>query len=144
MRVSARNHQGQHGKLQFVIAFLSLLQQHGMDVAFNMVDGNQRLVECERQRLGITDTHKQCAREPGPLRHRDSVDRVVAVLGLSQRLPHDRHDRAQMLAGRQFRHHAAIGLVSRELRRHNIRDELLPERTTAAAVSSQELSMPRM
>ena len=55
VRVSSRNHQSQHRKLQFVVAFLPLLQQNRMDVTFEVVDGNQRLVESEGQRFGIAD-----------------------------------------------------------------------------------------
>ena len=125
MGVSAGNDEGQHRKLQIVVSFLPLFEQHGMDVAFEMVDGDQRLVEGEGQSLGIADAHQQGSRKAGALRDCDSVDGVVSMLGLGQRLAHDRHDGAQMLPRRQFRYDAAIGLVSRDLRRDDVRDQLL-------------------
>ena len=65
MSVSAGNDQRQHRKLQFVIALLALLEQHGMNVAFEMVDRNQRLIEGEGQRLCIADAHQQRSGEAG-------------------------------------------------------------------------------
>jgi len=47
------------------------------------------------------------------------------VLGFGQRLAHDGHDGAKMLARGQFRHDSAIGLVGRELRSDDIGDHLL-------------------
>jgi len=49
-----------------------------------------------------------------------------------------------MFARRELRHHAAIGLVRGDLRRHALDSSFAPDCTTAAAVSSQELSIPRM
>ena len=60
--VPSRDDQSEHGKLQFVIALLPLFQQNRMDMAFKMVDRNQRLVEGEGQRLGIADAHQQALR----------------------------------------------------------------------------------
>ena len=62
MRVSAGDDQGQHRELQFVVPLLPLFEQHGMDVAFEMIDRDQRLVEREGQRLGIADAHQQAPR----------------------------------------------------------------------------------
>ena len=49
---------------------------------------------------------------------------------------------------RNFRHHAAIGRMVRNLRKHDIADDFPASigirRTTAAAVSSQDVSMPRI
>ena len=53
------------------------------------------------------------------------VDGLVGLAGIGQRLAHDRDDRAQMLARRQFRNDAAVRLVSRDLRDDDIRDQLL-------------------
>ena len=113
------------GKLQFVIALLPLLEQHGVDVAFEVVDGDQRLVEGEGQRLGVADADQQSSGEAGTLGYGDGIDGVVGVLGFGQSLTHDGHDGAQMLARSQFRHDAAVGLVSRDLRGHDVGDELL-------------------
>ncbi len=94
-------------------------------MAFEMVDGDQRLVEGEGQRLGVADADQQCSGEAGALGDGDGVDGFVGVLGLGQRLAHHRHDGAQMLARSQFRDDSAVRLVSRDLRGHDIRDQLL-------------------
>ena len=103
MRVPSRHHQSQYGKLQLVIALLPLFQQNRMDVAFEMIDRNQRLVEGEGQSLGIADAHQQRSGKAGALRDGDRVDGVVSLVGLSQRLANDGNDRAQMLARCQVR-----------------------------------------
>jgi hypothetical protein len=59
VRVSSRNHQSEQGKLQLVIALLTLFQQNRMNVAFEMIDRNQRLIEGEGQSLGIADANQQ-------------------------------------------------------------------------------------
>ena len=125
VRVSSRHNQGEHRKLQLVIALLPLFQQNRMDVAFEMVDRNQRLVERERQSLGIADADQQRSGEAGTLRDRDRIDRVVSLIGLSQRLPHDGNNRPQVLARCQLGHNAAVGLMRRDLRSHHVRDDLL-------------------
>ncbi len=125
VRVSSRHNQGEHGKLQLVIALLPLFQQNRMDVAFEMIDGNQRLVEGEGQSLGIADAHQQRSGEAGALGDCDGVDGVVSLIGLSQRLPDDGNNRPQMLARCQLRHDAAVGLMRGDLRSHDVRDQLL-------------------
>src|ERR1035438_10580980 len=86
MRMSAGDDQREHRKLQIVVAPLSLLEQHSMNVALEMIDGNQRLVEREGQRLGVADAHEQRSSKAGALSHRDSIDGFVGVLGLGRRL----------------------------------------------------------
>ena len=125
MGVAAGDDEGEHGKLQFVVALLALLQQHGVNVAFEVVDGDQRLVEGEGESFGVADADQQGSGESGALRDGDGVDGVVRVPSLGQRLAHDGHDGAQMLPRGQFRHDTAVGLVGGDLRGDNIRDQLL-------------------
>src|SRR5579872_5263051 len=47
VRMAARNHQRQHRELQFVITFLALLEEHSVNMSFEMVHGDQGLVERE-------------------------------------------------------------------------------------------------
>ena len=54
--VAARNHEREHGEVDAVIALLALLEQYGVNMSLEMIDRNQRLVESEPQRLGITDS----------------------------------------------------------------------------------------
>ena len=121
----SRDHQGQHGELQLTIALLPLLQQHGMNVAFQMVDRNQRLIERKGQRLGVADPDQQRSGQSRALGDGDCVQRVVSLIAFSQRLPDNGNNRPQMLARRQLRNHSAIGLVGGNLRSHNVRNKLL-------------------
>src|SRR3982751_6354250 len=51
MGMSTRNHERQHWKVRPIIAFLALLQQHSMNMPFEVIHGNERLIERERQCL---------------------------------------------------------------------------------------------
>ena len=79
-----------------MIALLALFEQNRVDVAFEMVDRKQRLVEGEGQSLGIADAHQQRSGKAGTLRDRDGVDRVVSLIGLSKRLAHNGNNRPQV------------------------------------------------
>ena len=74
MRVSSRDDQRQHWKLQLVIALLALFEQHGVNVAFEMVDRDQRFIERESQSFGVTDAHEKRPGKTRPLRDGDGVD----------------------------------------------------------------------
>src|SRR5215469_7971409 len=62
MRVSAGNHQRQQRKSQLAIPLLFFLEQYGVNVPFQMIDRNQRLLEGEGQSLRIADADEQRAR----------------------------------------------------------------------------------
>src|SRR5215469_10500025 len=59
MRVASGDYQCQHGEAKFAIAFLALFEQDGMDVSFEMIDRDQRLLEREGQSFGVTDTDEK-------------------------------------------------------------------------------------
>src|SRR5437879_2085326 len=96
-----------------------------MDVAFEVVDGDLRFSQSERQGLRVDDADQQGSGETGALGYGDCVDRIISVFGVSQRLAYDRHDGAEMLAGSQFRNDSAVGLVSGDLGGDHVGDELL-------------------
>ena len=95
-----------------------------MYVSLKMVDGDQRLRKRVRKRLGKADSDQQRAREARPLRDGESVDGVVGLSRVGQRLPHYGHDSAQMLARRELGNDAAIGGVRADLRRDYVRQNL--------------------
>ena len=109
-----------------MIPFAAFLQQHSMNMPFEMVDSDERLVESKRDRLGIADPNKECTGETRSLSDGYRIHRVIRLSSVGQRLADDRHDRAQMLAGGQLRHHSAVRLVRGNLREHDIRSDLLP------------------
>src|SRR5208282_6808852 len=74
MRMATGDYQSQHRNMKRAIFALPLLQQHGMDVSLKMVHGDQRLLQCESQRLGKADADQQGPRQSRALRDRDSVD----------------------------------------------------------------------
>ena len=79
MGVASADHQREHRKFQLVIASLPLFQQHGVDVSFEMIDGDERLGSGERQRFGKAETYQQRSCQPGSLSYSDRVYRVVAL-----------------------------------------------------------------
>ncbi len=89
-----------------------------------MIDGDQRLIERERQCFRVADSDQQAPANPGPwVTASASMDSYVFPPG--QRLADHRNDGAQVLARGEFRDDAPVRLMSRDLRSDNIRDDLL-------------------
>ena len=86
---------------------------------------DQRLVEREGQRFGKADADQQSSGQAGALGHRDGIDGLVSLPGFGQRLPHDRNDGAQVLAGSQFGDDSAVRLVRGDLRGDDVGENLL-------------------
>lgn len=70
MGMPARDYQRQHRKVQLTVALLTLLQQHGVDMAFQMIHRDQRFVEGKSQCFGVADSHQKCAGQARSLRDR--------------------------------------------------------------------------
>ena len=90
-----------------------------MDVAFEMVDGDQRQAGGKGQRLGVGDAHQQRAGKSGAAGDGDGVQVGEGDAGLGERGPDHGDDGAQMLAAGQLRHHAAVARVCGDLRGNN-------------------------
>jgi len=125
MGVTSADHQSEHRKFQFAIAFLALFQQDGVDVSLEMIDSDERFLDRVGERLGVTQTNQQRSGEPRTLGDRDGIDGLVRPACIVERFADDGNDGTQMLARSQFGYHSAVGLVSGELRIHDIRDQLL-------------------
>ena len=91
-----------------------------MDVAFDVVDGDQRLFQGKRQRLGIAQAHQQRAGESGSPGRSDGVDACQGEPRLLDRLAHDRNNRSQVFARGELGNHSAVGPVSQHLREHYV------------------------
>ena len=102
------------------VAVLPRLQQHGVDVAFEVVDGDQWLFQGKRQRLGVAQANQQRAGESGPPGHRERVDACHGEPRLLDRLAHDRNNRPQVFARGELGNHSAVGPVSQHLREHYV------------------------
>ena len=113
-----------------------------------MVDRDQRLVGDQRDRLGggQADDHAadQARARPRPRRRRCS-SKLAPASAIALR--DDAVERLDMGARGDLRHHAAEGGMLVDLRQHDVGQDLAAARpasrsTTAAAVSSQVVSMP--
>jgi len=79
-----------------------------MDVAFEVVDGDQRFVGSERERLGEGDADQQRSGKSRAFGHGNGVEVGIGYAGALHCLMYDRHDGAQVLARGQLRHNSAV------------------------------------
>ena len=98
---------------------LALVEEDGVDVAFEMVDGDERDVLRVGQGLGIGDADEERAGEAGTAGDGDGVEIVEGDVGLGQSGADDRDDGAEMLAAGQLGNHSAITGVGGDLRGDN-------------------------
>ena len=117
-----------------------------MDVAFDVIDGDQRLFQRPGQRLGKADAGQQRARQSGAVGDGNGVHVRIGQARFGQRGAGHRHQVAQMFAAGQLRHHAAIGGVGGDLRSDHARHQLLAaahhgcRRFVAGALNSKNQS----
>src|SRR3981189_3450135 len=65
MGMAAGDYEGQDREFHGGFAALAGFHQDSVDVAFEVVDGDQRLIEAEGEGFGVGDTDQQCACEAG-------------------------------------------------------------------------------
>ncbi len=87
-----------------------------MDVAFDVVYGDERKAAGEAQRLGVGEPDQKRPHQARPHRGGDGGQIFELRTGAFQRLAHHRHDGPQMLARGQLRNDAAILAVGAHLR----------------------------
>ena len=111
-----------------------------------MVDADQRLVPAERQTFGEIDADEQRPGQPRPARDGNGVESGHGVMrGRVDRLLDNRADRLDVHPRGDLREDAAVLAVHVDLRRDDVgRGCAWPCSTTAAAVSSQDVSIPRI
>ena len=90
-----------------------------VDVAFEVVDAEERQFASKGDRLGGVEAHQQRSCEARPARPRDSIDVVQCAARSFERFAHDGRDVAEMLAARDLRDHAAVLRVECYLARHH-------------------------
>ena len=135
----ARDQQQRVGKRERRIG-----QPRAQRVAFEMVDRQQRLVARHRQRLGGDQPDHHPADQPRPGGRRDRVAHRRAQPGLVEHPLDQRRQPLGMGARGDLGHHPAVGRVGLVLRGDApARGSRRSSVTSAAAVSSQLLSMPR-
>ncbi len=109
--VPARDHQGEKR-----VGGGLTLQEGGVDVTLEVVDGHQGPPARVGDRLGRRAADEERADEPGPVGHREAVHVVEPHPGRLQRAPHHRHQHLQVPPRGQLGHHAAVGCVHVVLR----------------------------
>jgi len=105
-----------------LVGELGLFEQDGVDVAFEVVHGDERLVEGVGERFGVADADEQGSSEAGTGGDGDGVEVGEGGVSLTQGGADDRNDVAQVLAGGEFGDDSAIGGVDGDLRSDDARE----------------------
>ena len=123
--VAAGDHQRHHRELDRarLRSLLFLFQQHGMDVAFQVVDPDQWFAQRPGHSFGVGQADQQRADQPRPLSDGDGVHLAIAQPGTLARLPHHRHNPLQVGARGQLRHYPAVLAVDVDLRADHVGED---------------------
>ena len=120
-------------------------------MAFEMIDGEERLVVREGHRLGRHDAHHHAADQARPAGRGDAVEVGEIEPRLGQRLGDQPVDPLEMGARGDLRHDAAEAAMLGQLAVDDVGEDAADRpcvarsgaSTTATAVSSQLVSIPR-
>lgn len=102
------------------------IHNDGMNVPFDMVYADKRQAFCETKRFRVGYSDQERTDQTRTFGHGDCADSVEGDTGALERFSNHRHDRAEMLAGSEFRDHAAVFCVGLELRRHHRTENTAP------------------
>ncbi len=118
LRVSARDQQGHERKLRR-LGFEHRRQQ----VRFHMVHADCRDTPGKRQRTGKATTDQQRPEQARPRGIGHAVDTPGLQPRLAQHLPHQRQQLPDVIARGEFRHHAAVLGMHRDLAVEHVRQQ---------------------
>src|SRR5579884_1161076 len=104
VRVSTADHERESGVHDPIAA----LEDHGVDMAFDVIHGYQWKPASEADGLRIGDAYQQRSYEPGSLRDRDGGNIVPCTAGLFHGQAHDGDDGSKMFARCQLGDDAAV------------------------------------
>ena len=113
-------------------------------MAVQVVDRHEREPPRPRERLRRREPDEQRADQPGPCVTRDPLDLVELAPASLERLAQDRRDELEMPPRGDLRHDAAVARVQLRLGGDDVGEDSPSSVTTAAAVSSQDVSSPRI
>ena len=99
-------------------------QEDGVDVAFEVVDSDEGLVEGEGEGFGVEDADEERAGEAGAFGDGDSVEIGEGDAGLGDGLADDGDDVAQVLARGELGDDSAVGGVKGDLGGDDVREDL--------------------
>lgn len=109
---------------ELLLGGLCGLHQNGVDVAFKMIDGQQRFAQSVAVGLGKGDADEQGSGQTGAAGDGDCVQVVRGDASLCERVTHNGNDVAQMFAAGKLWHHAAIECMHLHLRRDDVAEHL--------------------
>ncbi len=98
---------------------LPLIQQHRVNVTFEMIHGNQRKMIRKSESLGVCNAHQKCTGKPGAGSHSDGIEIGERKVRLGQCGADHGNNGAEMLSAGQLRYHAAVSGVRSDLRSHH-------------------------
>ena len=107
------------------IAVPMRIHEDGMNMAFKMVYGDQRLAQSERQRLGVQDADQQCSGQAWALSYRYRIEILEGDTGLGHSGAHHRDQVAEMFARGEFGDDAAISRMQFDLAGNHVGQDLL-------------------
>jgi poly(A) polymerase len=128
MRVTAGDNEREEWEFHGGFAALARFHQDGVNVAFEVVDGDQRLVEAEAEGLGVGDADQQRACQARAFGDGDGVEvgegdwMAGRSAGAGHSFANDGNDVAEMFAGGELGHDAAVVGVERHLRGYDVRE----------------------
>jgi hypothetical protein len=94
---------------------LPFVEQNGVDVALEMVDGDEGKLLREGKRFSVGNAHKESSGEARPIGDSDRVKIAEGDIRLGECGADNRDDGAEMLAGGQLGNHPAVACVSGNL-----------------------------
>ena len=109
MRMAAADDQREHGEGGLGI------HDGGVDVAFQMIDGDEGKPVGEGESLGVGDADQERADETGTFGDGDGIKIFEISARAFERGADGGHNGAEVFAGGEFRHDAAIGAMRGEL-----------------------------
>jgi hypothetical protein len=109
-----------------------------------VIDPDERLVRSPREPLRRQQPDEQRAGEPRAVRDGDAVHVGEREPRLLERAADDPGERERVVSGGDLGHYPSEGRVQLDLAAHDVRQDFAVRGgTTAAAVSSHEVSIPR-
>jgi len=121
--VAARNDEADGGKFRDDSGWVSL-EKDRVDVALEVIDGNERFAQGLRESFGISDSHQERTNETWALCHAHGVDVGETEAGLGQCFADDWDDLAQVFARGKFRYDSAVFAMNIDLGSDDAREDL--------------------
>ncbi len=106
--VSAGDDEGEEGELHGGVGASAGLHEDGVDVAFEVVDGDEGFVEAVAEGLGVGDADEECSGEAGAFGDGDGVEVGEGEVGAGEGFADDEDDVAEVLAGGEFGDDTAV------------------------------------